>query len=90
MIILKYKLNGQKVSREEFLCAVDVPEFVIRWENAVWKFADDLEREVMSVVLHMNNGELKVIAETRILMKLYCEVYKSMFLKEAVKNVARV
>jgi hypothetical protein len=83
--MIKYKLNGQKAKRAELLMALGSEDIFLRWEDAVSKHSDEIQREAASVILHLNNGKLNIVTETRLLMKLYCEVYKIMFAKEAKK-----
>ncbi|MDR3680851.1 MAG: hypothetical protein P4L41_12880 [Flavipsychrobacter sp.] len=86
---LKYKLNGERASREDLTYTVGIADLITRWENAVRKFAADIDREKVSIILHLVNGELKIITDTRMLMKLYCEVYKNMFQSSTLKQAVR-
>ncbi len=89
-MILKYKLNGKNASREELIYTGAAADLITRWENAVRKFAADMDREKVSLILHLVNGELKIITDTRMLMKLYCEVYKNMFQSSGLKQAVKI
>lgn len=86
-MMLKYKLDGRNVRREEVLSSFPSPDLVKKWEDAVSKYAEEITSKDISVILHLTGNEVKAVTETSMLMKLHLEVYKNMY-NQKIKEVA--